>query len=51
MRANGKKILLPVNQPHFTLVGVPPSPLSRNIDEAVGLLASELADMVEREQE
>lgn len=48
MRAGGKKILLPVNQPHFTLAGIPPSPLSKVIDEAVGLLASELADVIEK---
>jgi len=47
MHANGKKILLPVNQPHFILVGLPPSPLARGIDEVVSLLVSELADMVE----
>jgi len=48
MGANGKKILLPVNQPHFVLAGIPPIPLSKLIDEAVGLLASELADVIEK---
>ncbi len=47
MGANGKKILLPVNQPHFVLAGLPPAPLSKGIDEVVDLLASELADVVE----
>ncbi|MGB9686744.1 MAG: DUF3842 family protein [Rectinema subterraneum] len=42
MHASGKKILLPVNQPHFILAGLPPSSLSRCIEEAVGLVASEL---------
>ena len=42
MRASGKKILLPVNQPHFILAGLPPSSLSRCIEEAVQLVASEL---------
>jgi len=40
--------LLPVNQPHFVLAGIPPTPLSKLIDEAVGLLASELADVIEK---
>ncbi len=48
MAAQCKKILLPVNQPHFTLVGIPPVPLSKLIDEAVGLLASELEDVIEK---
>lgn len=48
MGANCKKILLPVNQPHFVLAGIPPTPLSKLIDEAVGLLASELADVIEK---
>jgi len=41
MRANGKKILLPVSQPHFVLAGVSPLPLSKLIDEAVSLLVAE----------
>ncbi len=48
MAAQCKKILLPVNQPHFTLAGMPSVPLSKLIDEAVGLLASELADVIEK---
>jgi hypothetical protein len=47
MAAGSKKILLPVNQPHFSLVGIAPVPLSKLIEEAVGLLASVLADMIE----
>jgi hypothetical protein len=42
MHASSKKILLPVNQPHFILAGLPPSSLSRCIEEAVELVASEL---------
>jgi hypothetical protein len=42
MRASGKKILLPVNQPHFMLAGLTAVPLSRCIEEAVALVASEL---------
>jgi len=48
MAARCKKILLPVNQPHFTLAGMLSVPLSKLIDEAVGLLASELADVIEK---
>lgn len=47
MDARGKKILLPVNQPHFVLAGVPATPLARVIDEAVARLASDLADVIE----
>jgi hypothetical protein len=50
MRAGGKKVLLPVSQPHFILAGVLPSSLSKCIDEVVSLLASELAGMLEFEQ-
>jgi len=47
MRAEGKKILLPVNQPHFVLAGIPVFSLSKTIDEAIGILVSELGNMVE----
>lgn len=46
MRAECKKILLPVNQPHFILAGIPVYSLSKIIDEAIGILASELEDMI-----
>lgn len=47
MDAHGKKILLPVNQPHFVLAGVSTTALARVIDEAVAHLVSDLADMIE----
>lgn len=50
MRATSKKILLPINQPHFILAGIPPVPISKIIDDALGILASELADMLGFEQ-
>lgn len=47
MGAEGKKILLPVNQPHFVLAGVSTLPLSKIVDEALSLLAGELNILLE----
>ena len=51
MRASGKKILLPVSQPHFALAGVSPVPLSKLIEEAVNLLATELDESLANKPE
>ena len=51
MRASGKKILLPVSQPHFALAGVSPVPLSKLIEEAVNLLVSELDESLANKPE
>jgi hypothetical protein len=47
MAAEGKKILLPGSQPHFTLAGIPFSPLSKIVDDALSLLAIELKTLLE----
>ena len=51
MRASGKKILLPVSQPHFALAGVSPVPLSKLIEEAVNLLVAELDESLANKPE
>jgi hypothetical protein len=47
MAAEGRKILLPVSQPHFTLAGTSSLPLSQIIDEALSLLAEGLKALLE----
>jgi hypothetical protein len=51
IRASGKKILLPVSQPHFALAGVSPIPLSKLIDEAVSILVAELDESLANKPE
>ena len=51
MRARSKKIFLPVGQTHFALAGVSPVPLSKLIEEAVGLLAAELDESLANKPE
>ncbi|HWP68126.1 MAG TPA: DUF3842 family protein [Rectinemataceae bacterium] len=47
MAAEGKKILLPVSQPHFILAGTTSLSLSKIVDEALSLLAGEVKALLE----
>ena len=47
MAAEGKKILLPVSQPHFILAGTTSLSLSKIVDEALSLLAGEVNALLE----
>lgn len=40
--ARGKKILLPVNQPHFDLIGLPNRPLTEMVDQLILVIEEEV---------
>jgi len=42
--APGRKLLIPINQPHFEIVGVQWKPLAQHIDEAIEKLRQLLKD-------
>ena len=42
--APGRKLLIPINQPHFEIVGVQWKPLAQHIDEAIETLRQLLED-------
>lgn len=43
LAAPAERILVPVNQEHFSLAGLDPKPLGRLVEDAVALLAERLA--------
>lgn len=45
--ARGRKLLLPVNQPHFEIVGIESKPLAKQIGAAIALIKESLNQRVE----